>query len=539
MHTSSDRSRARRIAPLACVYFLFAAQLFVPLLGIQNDEALFATPLFEPKSWEYALTIGQRHVALMLMSYLGTLKTILYKPLLRWFGSGPWSVREPMILAAAAGLWMFYLLLRRAAGERAALIGSFLLAADTMYLLTSVYDWGPVALQHLLVIGGVLLTVRACQAESGRSLAAGCFLFGLSVWDKAVATWILSALFVPAVLLYNRELRKVVRGRWAFIAAGAFLVGALPLLIYNQQDQWTTFRGNMRFDAGQIAGKQEVLLQTVNGQALIGRLTDEARPVVLPHRSQSGIEDASSTIGEMSGHPVRNLTIYGLIFALLLTPLLRGRELRLVLFAWIAMALAWAEMTFTAGAGGSVHHIILFWPLPYVVLGVSLAAASRRIGRYGLPAVAAVTALLAVSSALVTNEYYYRLTRQGGAVAWSDAIWTLAEYLETSPSPHIFCLDWGILDSLRLIGRGKLPLHDGIEHTSRPQLTPADREAVRQMLSIPGALFIGHSRDSEIFAGDTTRLMQAAADEGMRPDHLLTIGDSFGRPTFELYHFSK
>jgi len=49
-----------------------------------------------------------------------------------------------MLVAGAASIWLFYRLLRRIAGERAAVIGSTLLAADSLYLLTTCFDWGPV-----------------------------------------------------------------------------------------------------------------------------------------------------------------------------------------------------------------------------------------------------------------------------------------------------------------------------------------------------------------------------------------------------------
>jgi 4-amino-4-deoxy-L-arabinose transferase-like glycosyltransferase len=530
--------RGQRIAIATCIWFFFAGQMFIPLLGIQSDEALFASPILEPKWSEYALTIGHRHVALMLMTYLGTLKTLLYKPLLRWFGTGAWSVREPMVLAGVVSIWLFYRLLRRIAGERAAVVGACLLAADTMYLLSSVYDWGPVALQHLLTVGGMLLVVRSAQEKRPSLLAAGCFLFGLALWDKALASWILSSMAVGAVLTGWREARALLRPRSAGLAAGAFVLGALPLLVYNGLNHGETFRGNAHFDTSQAASKTEILMQTIRGSALEGVLIDQVRPVGVAH-PEDFFQSASATVAETAGHPTRNLIPYALICALLLTPLSRGRELRVALFAWIAMILAWGQMVSTAHAGGSVHHAILLWPAPYIAMAVPMSAASRRIGRAGLPALAAVTALLAMSSVLVTNEYYYRIARMGGPPAWSDGIWTLTEYLQGSTAPFVFCLDWGLLDSLRLTGHGRIPVRDGTEHTARPQLNAEDREALRRMLAIPGALFVGHPKDSEIFAGDTAKFLQEAADEGLRPRRVITIGDSFGRPTFEVYAIER
>src|ERR1017187_2946798 len=115
------------------------------------------------------------------MSYLGTLKSWLYRPIFQWFGVGVPVVRLPMLLAGAASVWLFYRLLRRAAGERAALLGCGLLAADSLYLLTTCFDWGPVALQHLLMLSGMLLLFGFYQHPSHLRLAGGCFLLGMAM----------------------------------------------------------------------------------------------------------------------------------------------------------------------------------------------------------------------------------------------------------------------------------------------------------------------------------------------------------------------
>ena len=79
--------------------------------------------------------------------------------------------------------------------------------------------------------------------------------------------------------------------------------------------------------------------------------------------------------------------LYAFGLALLLTPLARGGALRAILWALIAMAVAWIQMAITANAGGSVHHAILLWPLPHMVIAISFAAALASIeGRRNSPA---------------------------------------------------------------------------------------------------------------------------------------------------------
>jgi len=147
---------ANLLAGAACIWFISAGLAFLPRIGIEDDEALFSIVFFQPHGGVYYFRLGHTQLPLMILPYLGTLKSWLYQPLSLLSGTGVQALRIPALLAGAASLWLFYRLLFRVAGERAALIGCGLLAVDAMYLLTSCFDWGPVALQHLAIIGGVL-----------------------------------------------------------------------------------------------------------------------------------------------------------------------------------------------------------------------------------------------------------------------------------------------------------------------------------------------------------------------------------------------
>jgi len=120
----------------------------------------------------------------MLMTYLGTLKSWIYRPIFHLLGTGIWVIRIPMLLAGTASVWLFYVFLRRIAGQRAALIGCGLLAVDSLYLLTICFDWGPVALQHLLLVSGVLLLAKFYQTRQDLWLGLGWALLGLAMWIK-------------------------------------------------------------------------------------------------------------------------------------------------------------------------------------------------------------------------------------------------------------------------------------------------------------------------------------------------------------------
>src|SRR4029077_14767482 len=113
----------------SCLFILLAI-LYIPYAGIQADEALFSAPLFPHINKDLRLPRLPHHIPLMVMTYIGSLKTLLYWPIFRIAGSNPWTLRLPVVLLGAITIFFFFNLARVSGGARAAAIGAFLLATD-------------------------------------------------------------------------------------------------------------------------------------------------------------------------------------------------------------------------------------------------------------------------------------------------------------------------------------------------------------------------------------------------------------------------
>ncbi|MGB9605894.1 MAG: hypothetical protein ACPL88_08460, partial [Bryobacteraceae bacterium] len=89
---------------------LFAAQaiLLLPYPGVQTDEALFASLIYEPRSLEHFVQIFQVRIPLMVMSYLGGLKALVYAAWFRLWPPSVWSLRVPVVLAGAGSVCLFF-----------------------------------------------------------------------------------------------------------------------------------------------------------------------------------------------------------------------------------------------------------------------------------------------------------------------------------------------------------------------------------------------------------------------------------------------
>jgi len=174
-----------------------------------------------------------------------------------------------------------------------------------------------------------------------------------------------------------------------------------------------------------------------------------------------------------------------------------------------------------------------------MVIAVSFAAASRRLGRAGIPVVAVILAVLVASDVLVTNEYLWKSVRNGGSHTWTDAVFPLSDDLMAMRPAAVYCADWDIFESLRLIDRGALRLRSGMDPSPAPDMSPADRQWLLGMIATPDAVWVTHVPDFEFFPAVRPKLDRFAAAAGFEHRLLRVIRDTHGRPTFELYRFQK
>ncbi|MDE3194976.1 MAG: glycosyltransferase family 39 protein, partial [Acidobacteriota bacterium] len=220
------------IPALSLAVFCLTGLALIPYPGLQNDELFFAGPIYADLAF-YKLHAGAAAIPLMVISYTGALKTWLYMAIFQVFAPNEWSIRIPVLLLGMATIWLTWVWVRRIAGLRAAHLAAILLSTDTIFLMTGTFDWGPVALQHILLMAGIVSLQSWLTRGSQRMLALAFFFWGLGTWDKALMAWPLIGLAVAAAAIYPKELRARLRPAPIAIAIAAFLLGAAPLVWFN------------------------------------------------------------------------------------------------------------------------------------------------------------------------------------------------------------------------------------------------------------------------------------------------------------------
>ena len=521
----------RRFFPVfsASWLFLLLGAAFIPYAGIYDDEVIFANPWYLFNSREVTIGLFHRRIALMILSYLGTLKTLLYIPILTLFGPNVWSLRLPMVLIGAITVFIFFRLVQRTTGLASAVLGTFLLASDPSFVLTNTFDWGPVALEHFLLVTGAFFLVKFAQ-ESGRwNLFCGFFLFGLALWNKAIFVWALAGLFCAAVAVLWPEIRRLFKPSTAALGCAAFLIGALPLVIYNFRQPNVTVRSSVHFETNTIPAKFGVLRATLDGSALFGflpGLDDEPNP-----KAAATLRGrAAEWIGARTGKHRRDAMAYACGIGLLLVPWWwKSRAAR---FSVVFMCVAWLAMAVTHGAGASAHHAVLLWPFPQLFVATVLASLPWR----SITLVAG-SALVAINL-LVLNQTIADFERNGAPRNFSDASFALSKELSDS-GPPVITFDWGIVNMLAFSHRGRLALRTGDPPFLTDSPSQDERKSIDWTLSDREAILVTHVLGFENWTGVRPRLDRAAADRGLRRETIKIVPDSNGRPVFEIFRFIK
>jgi Dolichyl-phosphate-mannose-protein mannosyltransferase len=514
----------RRIAIGAACVFLLLGLILIPYAGIEADEVVFAKPCYGLLPPGFSIAAFHRRIPLMVFPYAGSLKTFLLWPVLSVFGPNVWSIRVPVILIGAATIVLFFLLARRMAGSRAAVVGSLLLATDPSFLLTNTYDWGPVALQHLLLVAGCLLMAT-------RRFAFGFFCFGLALWDKAIFVWAIAGLAAGVLAAYLPELRRALGDRRLVIrSALAFIAGALPLIAYNVQAPNATLRANVHPSLDGFSAKVVSLERTLDGSDLFLGVMVAPEWAAGPKAPRSIPGRVAWWIREHIGAWHSDLMLWAVLLALAGAPMWwrsEGRKAALFAVAFCAAAfMAMAAIRYTGGA----HHIVLLWPMPHLLVGVAVAAMRPRW------LVAAAGTALVAANLVVVNQYIVQFERNGTWGYFTDAIFPLSDVLSDSGRDTIYLLDWGMEDNLNVLHRGRL--HFKVAWPLLGASGGGHREEIAAMLADPGGLFLNHVSSEEYFKGTGARLDAFARSEGLARAGVRTIHDSNGRPEFEVYRFA-
>jgi hypothetical protein len=202
-----------------------------------------------------------------------------------------------------------------------------------------------------------------------------------------------------------------------------------------------------------------------------------------------------------------------------------------------------AQSTVTVSGLWSTHLLILL-PLPQVTVAAFLVAGGRWLADRlasrevvtGPPAAArllpiALTVALLVSLDLIVDYSYHRdLTLTGGGSTFSDAIYSLADYLDAErQKPQVVAMDWGFRRPLQFL------THERIDPSEPFWSEPPEfRRAMAEKLDEPNTLYLFHTAEGSRYKlFDQFKAEASAAGKEIKLERTFYHRD--GVPVYEVY----
>lgn len=483
-------STSARVVICALLFFAGAASVFIPAIGIEEDEVLFAPAIYHPAESADSLNILSHQFPTMLMSYVGADKTYLYAAILRRVPPSAWSLRLPVVFMGVLTVWLLFVGVRRFTNEYVAAALACLIATDPVFMLTTTFDWGPVAVQHLLFVAAL-----ACFTRPKPFVLGGFLALGAALWDKGTAIWTLGAMAVSVALFLPGTLRAHFTRRNLTTAVCGFALGALPFLIFNFTHHWATFSENTIFTTEGVGRKVIAMYAAFDGRGMFGWL--------------------------MRGTTPEWYTLVPYAFAASLILLFRKSVEAIrptALFALFTGLLTWLAMLFVKNGGASLHHLLLVWPWPHLFLMCVLGFAFRKQIFLGI-----ATALI-LSNVVMVGLYAQRTYAFGPGTGWSEASFGLPEILPRDRK--IVTLDWGIHNTGTFLTRGRVVFED----RTFSGLTDAD------LPDLERTEFLTHVQAEEVIAGNNARFDAAIGKAGFVRVADRILSDHRGRALIVSFH---
>ncbi len=231
------------VTAAALLFFAIAGLLFIDSQTIHEDEGRrgihaieFLAQLHHPAAAPWLL---------MEASYIGTLNSVLFMPAIALLGPTPAALRLSHFFLALASMGLMFLVLRRLFRTPTALLTVCLLAVNSTWIRTvrvGGYREEPLQIFFFWLVLALLVIPRRPRWTMA-ALAAGLALWGKLMFLGYLAGMVLGVtVFGP---LWKDTGASPGRNNWRTIspaAALAFIAGLSPLLYWNYQNGWETFR---------------------------------------------------------------------------------------------------------------------------------------------------------------------------------------------------------------------------------------------------------------------------------------------------------
>ena len=531
---------------LALTLYLLLSLTFLKLPGLQYDEVNFVNASMGRANAQFVIWAPRlfgRRLPLMIMDYIGAVKSVLYAPIFKVFGTSATTVRLPVVCIGLVTLLTSYALLRRMFDDlRIAVIGLLLFATDPTFVFGNKLDWGPVSLMLLLEVSSLYFMWRWMQEGKRYFLVIAGFFFGLGLYNKIIFSWYLAAFFIALLLFFRANIKRLLSRRALVWFLAAWLAGCIPLVGFNIVNHMETFKHQevMKFPGIETLKQRYALFRgTLDAQGVYflvtrGQVEDMAG---IPKNGSS--EKGDLLMRMIAGFswvrrsPMPLALAGSLVLILILWTLGRLSKTREILFLTTQLVIIAAFICLTPKANGA-HHVLAFYPFVFIVIAFAVCELGDWLGKSRTRA-SVVTGLclspLLLAQLVVDARYLQSFRASGGVGYWSDAIYELASFVDKNPDKNFVLMEWGFSNQLMLLSNGRIRYEDFICDDGNLE------SCIEPLLSHPKAVTIFYAPPYGNLA------VLDAYNEALARHHLQVKAQTFfqrdGRPVYLVYDTDK
>lgn len=433
----------------SCAYFGFSSRDI-------NKQGLYYDELHQaPSSFYYVgkpqemFSLGIKGIPVLNMTYSGAIKSAVFGAYLKISGND-FTVRSWRycgIFFVVLGIFSFSLLTVRCVSNAELAIVLLLLLTDTMVLLSTRHDWGPVALSLLLRLIAIALIIRGLRQSQVSTLNTFIMsaIFGIAVFEKLSSV----ALLVPLLLIMIVDKKRLSKNHWIASAAG-LIAGLSPLIFVNVGSFLIKGKFVSILDA-----KQPILSEPVHLTDFIFNYVGLA----------NGNMVSKFIFGVSNGMPhwIEPAILSSLIIILIVVGMmqfLRTKKLDISVVMVVSYLLV-AVGLFSLPRETGMHHWIIGTPFQYCAFALFLGSIgfsgpTGKIERGFIIVFAVLLCFLLGQRILVFSETQKMISKGTTALPWDASLNRLGEFAnEHRKNTTFITADWGVATQILCLSNGE------------------------------------------------------------------------------------
>ncbi len=208
----SKRSEYIIVAVLLATYILIAVTK-INFPGPHYDELIHVNAALGGIDKETFIFRSLGDWPVLLMPYVGALKSYITAPIFSLFGVSSLSVRLPMILITAAALLLTYITTKKYFGRSLSLLVLFLLALDSSFIALTRVDFGPVVLGFVAKIAAIYFLSKFIKDQKVQHLIFMIVTLGLGIYHKLDFIWFFNALVFSTAIIYFKDIWRFIKSK--------------------------------------------------------------------------------------------------------------------------------------------------------------------------------------------------------------------------------------------------------------------------------------------------------------------------------------